>query len=237
MTYITFIIWRHWCGVWFVLCHVSYYAVSYYAMFHIMPCFILCQVSYYVMFHIMISRFHVMVSRFHIIFRAQWKYHNAIWNVACIMQFWPKYHYKACMHINITYEMFSICTYVVCVCVRACVRACERSCACACECVYDRLSVLCVCICVSSYNTYLNTYFSVVHTLGQHYYSLCVLLPDHSPEFLPSCRQRALHHRILSVHFEALSQETLITTRRKHVLFFASLQTHNVTYYIDNLNV
>ena len=100
-----------------------YYAMFHIMLFHIMPCFILCQVSYYVMFHIMISRFHVMVSGFHIICRAQWKYHNAIWNVACsIMQFWPKYHYKACMHINVTYEMFSICTYVVCV--RACVRAC-----------------------------------------------------------------------------------------------------------------
>ena len=33
-------------------------------------------------FHIMVSGFNIMVSGFHIMFRAQWKYRNAILNVA-----------------------------------------------------------------------------------------------------------------------------------------------------------
>ena len=61
------------------------------SLVRIMPCFILpgfhIMVSgFHIMvygFHIMVYGFHIMVSGCHVMLRAQWKYHNALLNVAC----------------------------------------------------------------------------------------------------------------------------------------------------------
>ena len=49
-----------------IKCKLLQWQVSYYAIFHIIPSFILCDGSYYVMFHIRVSGFHIRVSGLHI---------------------------------------------------------------------------------------------------------------------------------------------------------------------------
>ena len=73
--------------------------INFYFCIEIMACFVLLHASYYGMFAIMLGGFHIMIYGCHVILYGchiirgtQWKYRNAIWNVACIMmQFWPEY--------------------------------------------------------------------------------------------------------------------------------------------------